>query len=208
MNSVLQEILEKNGIPDGDRLVPLHSNMSLEEGDLIVKMFTAAAPRVSLEVGCAYGISTLFACDALEALGGHHRHIVLDPFQNTQWEGLGMKNLARAGHIGKVELVEERSEIGLPRLLGTGLRIQAAIIDGWHTFDHTLIDFFYINKMLDVGGVVVLDDTQFPAVRHCAQHILTYPAYRAVGAVGDDPTCIAFQKVAEDDRPWNWYAPF
>jgi hypothetical protein len=119
-----------------------------------------------------------------------------------------MKNLAQAGHIGMVELIEERSETGLPRLHANGLRIQAAIIDGWHTFDHTLIDFFYINKMLDVGGIFVLDDTQFPAIRHVVQHILTYPAYRAVGAVGDVPTSIAFQKIAEDERPWNWFAPF
>jgi cephalosporin hydroxylase len=208
MNPVLHDLLVRSGMDVGDRFVPLHSNMDLEEGRLISQAFAAAAPKTSLEIGCAYGVSTLFACEALAELGGRSRHIVLDPFQSTQWEGFGMMNLTRAGHIGMIELIEERSETALPRLLANGLRIQAAIIDGWHTFDHTLIDFFYVNKMLDVGGIFVLDDTQMPAVQRVAAHIMTYPAYRAIGAVNEPASCVAFQKVAEDDRPWNWFAPF
>jgi hypothetical protein len=206
MNPVLEEIFTRGGTMSGERFIPLHSNMSPDEGRLIQQAFTAAAPKTSLEIGCAYGVSSLFACETLASLDGAHRHLVIDPFQSTDWEGIGMENLTRAGYIGMVELIEEKSEVALPRLLAAGVRIQAAIIDGWHTFDHTLLDFFYINRMLD------LDDTQFPAITQVVRHIMTYPAYRAVGAVGgsetEAPSCMAFQKVAEDERPWNWFAPF
>jgi len=43
-----------------------------------------------------------------------------------------------------------------------GERIDFAFIDGAHTFDHVLVDFFYIDRMLNVGGIVAFDDVGFP----------------------------------------------
>lgn len=234
MNQILQEILTKRRVTDGIEEFPLDSNMDAEEGALITAAFRTAQPNVSLEVGFAYGISTLFACDALKASGKAATHHVLDPLQQADWRGIGLRNIHAAGYGNMVKLHEVRSEIGLPQLLGSGVRIQAAIIDGWHTFDHTLIDFFYINKMLDVGGIIVLDDIAMPAVAKCARHILSYPCYRLFGQVPeprktsvlgrarrqlsrvlpslrrpwDQVTAMAFQKVAPDERNWDWHAPF
>jgi hypothetical protein len=59
-------------------------------------------------------------------------------------------------------------------------------VDGWHTFDHTLLDFFYINRMLNVNGVVVFDDADMPAVRKCVRYIASYPAYGVLGQVSRD----------------------
>jgi hypothetical protein len=108
-------------------------------------------------------MSTLYACDALKANGVPCRHIIIDPCQTSAWNSIGLANIQRAGFGGTTELHEKGSEIILPQLFADGLKIQAAIIDGWHTFDHTLIDFFYINKMLEVGGVII-DDTWFPSI--------------------------------------------
>ena len=234
MHSVLKEIFDTNFAAPG---VPLKDHMDPEEGDIIVSAFRAAKPSVSVEVGMAYGIATLFACDALAAVSPSARHIVLDPFQHTQWNGIGLRNIERAGYGHFVELREEKSEVGLPRLLSEGTKIDAAIIDGWHTFDHTLIDFFYVNKLLNVGGIVVIDDTDMPAIQKVARHILTYPCYELFGQAGgpgptispvgaarrflaydlgistlrrgwDIPRAMAFRKIAEDDRSWNWHQPF
>jgi len=38
--------------------------------------------------------------------------------------------------------------------LARGVKIDFAFVDGWHTFDYTLIDFFYIDKILRSGGLV------------------------------------------------------
>ena len=54
---------------------------------------------------------------------------------------------------------------------------------GWHTFDHTLIDFFYLNRMLEVGGTIVIDDVGLPAVRKLVRYVLNYPAYELAGSV-------------------------
>jgi len=181
MNPVLKEILETRKVRNGSEEVPLIDEMDPEEGKLIDRAFRAVKPACSVEVGFAFGVSTLYACDALKADNVPCRHIVTDPFQTSLYHGIGLANIQRAGYVGMVELHERGSEIVLPQLLAEGLKIQAAIIDGWHTFDHTLIDFFYINKMLEVGGVVIIDDTMFPAIQQVVDHILTYPCYEIFG---------------------------
>jgi predicted O-methyltransferase YrrM len=68
MNVVLEKILSTQLVEDGNIVLPLDSNMSQEEGKLIDKVFKEVKPETSLEVGFAYGISTLFVCDALAQL--------------------------------------------------------------------------------------------------------------------------------------------
>ena len=181
LSPVLAEILTTNQVRDaaGNRL-PLRAAMSEGEGRLIAEMFGRIKPDVSVEIGFAYGVSTMFACAALAANGKPCRHIVIDPAQSREFDGIGLLNIERAGYRDLVDFREAPSEIALPELLRAGTRIQLAIIDGWHTFDHALIDFFYVNKMLDVGGAVIFDDVNMPALTRLIAHVATYPAYRIV----------------------------
>lgn len=238
MDAVLRDILATGQVRDGEERLRLHSHMDEEEGALIKKLFTTVKPLTSIEVGFAYGISTLYACDALSANGGPCRHIVIDPAQSGQWRGIGLKNVALAGFDRFVEFHEDQSAIVLPALFARGTRVQAAIIDGLHRFDQAMMDFFFINKMLDVGGVVILDDANWPGVFRLVKHISTYPAYRICGRTRPGPIairsrvrralapiipplrrdwdwihlggyrCVAFEKVAEDQRRFDWHADF
>jgi predicted O-methyltransferase YrrM len=238
MNAVLREILGTGQVRDGEERLRLHSHMGEEEGALIHQLFTTVKPATSIEIGFAYGISTLYACDALSENGRPCRHIVIDPAQSGHWQGIGLKNVALAGFDHLVEFHEDQSAIVLPALFAGGTRVQAAIIDGLHTFDQPMMDFFFINKMLDVGGVVILDDANWPGVLRLVKHISTYPAYRIRGRTGPAPIrirarvrralapiipplrrdwdrillsgsrCVAFEKVAEDRRPFEWHVDF
>jgi len=235
MTPVLEEILATNQVRDADgNRLPLRAAMSEAEGRLIAEVFDTVKPDTSLEIGFAYGVSTLFACAALERNGKPCRHIVVDPAQSTEFGGIGLLNIERAGYRHMVDFREMPSEIALPELLRAGTRIQAAIIDGWHTFDHALVDFFYVNKMLDVGGAVIFDDVNMPAITRLIAHVATYPAYRlmagtapprapnplvalrrrlnsrefSVGHSRDNPTCVVMQKLMPDERPWDWHAAF
>jgi predicted O-methyltransferase YrrM len=235
MNAILSEILRSNQVLDAaGKPRPLTVNMNQAEGELIMRVFEAVKPDLSLEVGFAYGVSALFACSALDRNAKPARHIVIDPCQSTLFDGIGLLNLERAGYRRFVELIEEPSEIALPRLLQARTRVQAAIIDGWHTFDHALVDFFYVNKMLEPGGVVIFDDVNMPAIARLIGHVLTYPAYRVFDATPiarapnpfvalrrrlnggwpspahsrDNPSCIALRKTADDTRDWDWHRDF
>jgi predicted O-methyltransferase YrrM len=191
VNSVLERILETQQVSDGTRSLPLsHPDfpslpvaVTPAEGALIQRVIAQVQPRTSLEVGCAYGVSTLYICEALASLpDARRRHIVLDPFQSTQWRGIGVRNVRHAGFGDLMDFQEERSELALPDLVRDQVAIQFALVDGWHTFDQVMVEFFYLNRMLDVGGVIVFDDADRRSVNRVIRHALTYPAYRVYAA--------------------------
>ena len=158
-------------------LVPIHGNVGPESGKVIQRAIAATRPRMALEVGLAFGISTLYILDAMQQHGGGTL-IGMDPAQHdTTWRGGGLHNVQRAGFRNQYLFHEESSQIVLPRLAAAGTRIQFAFIDGWHTFDHTLVDFFFIDRMLDVGGIIVIDDVGYPSIRRLCHFILSNREY-------------------------------
>lgn len=187
MNSVLSDILNTNTTrtANGDGIVKLHSSISCAEGKLLQNLVRHLDPTVSLEVGLAYGVSALFICDALTIREGT-RHIVIDPNQHggqwgTSWDGIGIANLQRAAYEHIVRLIEAPSYRALPELERSGQRIDFEFIDGWHTFDFTLVDFFFIDRMLNVGGIVAFDDANWPAIRKVCRFVKTNLAYSIAG---------------------------
>lgn len=178
MNPILSEI-EKTGItelPSG-AYVKLHSHIGPGSGRVIRHAIEIARPRLGCEVGLAFGVSSLYILDAMQKNGGGCL-IGMDPAQyDNTWQGGGLYNVRRAGFADRYEFHEETSQRVLPRLEANGTRIQFGFIDGWHTYDHTLVDFFYIDRMLDPGGIVVLDDVGYPALRRLCHFIVTNRDY-------------------------------
>ena len=168
--------------PDG-KLKPLHGHIDFSEGMFCQEIISKTKSEVGLEVGLAYGISALFICDALIKTA-KTRHIVIDPYQFIDWDGIGLNNLKMAGYENLIEFYELPAHIALPQLETRKVKVDFAFIDGWHTFDYALIDFFYIDKILRVGGIVALDDTCMRGVKKLCKYILTNRAYSLVGYWG------------------------
>src|SRR3954470_19139463 len=135
----------------------------------------------TLETGMAYGLSTLAICGVHEERG-EGSHVAIDPYQSRDWRGIGVLNLERAGLSARARVIEARSDEALPRLRDEGLRIDFALIDGLHLFDATLVDFFLIDRVMDVGGVVVFHDTWMPAVAQAVAYVRTNRAYEPLEA--------------------------
>jgi predicted O-methyltransferase YrrM len=189
MNPVLEQILKTQIVTDDNgRTWPLEVHVPDDEGKFLQHVIRDVRPRVSVEVGLAFGVSTLYICDAMSEVGGQ-KHIVCDPDQfggiGDGFHGIGLKNLRDAGYDSLVEFHPISSHILLPKLERQGTRVQFAFIDGWHTFDYTFVEFFYIDRILDVGGVVVFDDTKnYYAIRKVVRYALTHRAYSYYG--GDE----------------------
>jgi predicted O-methyltransferase YrrM len=66
----------------------------------------------------------------------------------------------------------------LPRLLEEHVTIDFAFVDGWHTFDQVMMEFYFLNRLLRIGGVIAFDDANRRAINRVVRHALTYPAYR------------------------------
>ncbi len=164
-----------------DKMHNLGSNVDEKEGEFIAKVIQEHECRKTLEVGCAMGISSLYICSALEGSEGVS-HTIIDPMQTTDWHSIGITQLKKAG-VDFYSLIEEPSEFALPRLAERGNKYDFCFIDGWHTFDHTLIDFFYIDRMLEDGGIVAIDDITFPGIKKLMRYLVNYPNYKVIGGV-------------------------
>jgi predicted O-methyltransferase YrrM len=184
MNWLVQKIYSTGKVQDSVGLdVDLADCIDPREGEFLTKLIHEN-PQISrtLEIGCAYGLSALHICDAVDGREGAI-HTIIDPFQRTQWQGIGIANLTKAG-FHNWELIEKRSEHALPELDANHAKgYDLILVDGWHTFDHTMIDTFYATRLLNEGGILVVDDVNFPAVRSVINHLLTYPCYRLIGSV-------------------------
>jgi predicted O-methyltransferase YrrM len=189
MDEVLRSILSSKSVVTDDGITrPLHSNISEEEGAFIQDIIRSAQPRVSLEVGCAYGISSLYICEALRQVNAA-KHIIIDPGQHfphgkgpfSGWEGIGLANLRRAGYADLIEFHEAPSYQCLARMTEEHAKIDFAFIDGAHTFDYVLVDVFLIDKLLKPGGIVIVDDYRYTSIRSVCQYVLLNLPYRYIG---------------------------
>jgi predicted O-methyltransferase YrrM len=189
LNSILDRILTSATVTDGVETISVRhpefpdriSHVNRETGSLLQRAVEDVRPLVSLEIGLAYGISTLFICEAIQRLPTPGRHIVIDPYQNQKWRGIGLRNIREAGFESIVDFREEASESVLPRLAAEGLQVDLAFVDGLHRFDQAFVEFFYINRLLRPGGIVLFDDAARRSVNRVIRHALTYPAYEVYG---------------------------
>lgn len=175
----------------------------------------------TLEIGLAMGASAVWIAQAHEDNGLKGLHVAIDPNQTEQYNNIGRLLVQRSGLDSYLSILEMPSYRGLPKLLDevvTGLRkrFQLIYIDGWHTFDYTLIDFFYADLLLDVHGVIVLDDIKHKPVSKFLNYITAnYKNYQIVSKTPvydeHDPKVSSqatFVKLGEDERAWNYHVDF
>ncbi len=186
MNTILNEILKTGMVSSvNGELQKINSHIPPQQGEFLQEIILDLKPKITLEVGLAYGISALFICEKIQSIPDSY-HIIIDPYQLTDWKGIGINNLKKAGYEGIIKFYNQISALALPHIVEEGIKIDFAFIDGMHTFDHTLVDFFYIDQLLNVGGIVVLDDTDLPSIRKVCRFIATnrrYSIFRCLGNV-------------------------
>jgi predicted O-methyltransferase YrrM len=189
MNPILSELIQSGvAVSENGKIHRVHSHIPTEEGLFLASIIAEVKPRVSLEVGLGYGVSTLFICEALSSLP-NARHVVMDPHQrrstasHISFEGAGLENLRKAGYEHLIEFHDAPSHLVLPSLVSQGRKIDFAFIDGWHTFDFASMDFFFVDLLLRPRGVVIIDDTYFPSVWRLCHYIVTNRAYSVAGFV-------------------------
>jgi predicted O-methyltransferase YrrM len=178
-NPIIDEIYRTKMVYDDyGNEYKLSSEIDSGEGDYIYRLISSDDTiRKTLEVGCAFGLSSLHICEALRNRPGAS-HVIIDPKQLDVWHGVGIAHLRRAG-IAYFNLICESSELALPDLLHNHAEsFDLIFIDGWHTFDHTMLDMFYANRLVRVGGYIVIDDCKWESVAAAVSYYTNYPAYK------------------------------
>ncbi len=199
-----------------------------EEGRHLYNLVYENKWNRTLEVGFAMGASAAWICQAHKQLAhehlttkNKHKHYAIDPNQYTDYGGMGDELLRRCGVKSYLNLIQQPSHVALPKLVekvknGTIPKFQLIYIDGWHTFDYTLLDFFYSNLLLEIGGVIVLDDIKHKPVRKFHEYVKTnFPNCKVIqttpcyveGNMAKSSQA-TYVKMGEDTRTWNAYANF
>jgi predicted O-methyltransferase YrrM len=139
------------------------------QGEALRDLATAERAERTIEVGLALGMSALFLCQAVLPRGG--RHVAVDPFQVESWNGAGLRTLREAGVEELVEVIEEESQLALPRLVAEGRDFDFAFVDGDHRFEGVFLDLYFMTRLVRPGGLVVVDDMWMPAVRTAVSYV-------------------------------------
>jgi predicted O-methyltransferase YrrM len=200
---LLQEIYATSSVEaaDGTRVSPFPAGIPREHANEIMRLVREHGLTRTLETGMAYGISTL-AIGSVHQDRGEGTHIAIDPGQDTHFKGIGRLNVERAGLEERVRVLARRADAALPQLREQGVRLDFGLIDGRHLFDFALLDFFYIDRMLDVGGIVAFHDTWKPAVAEVVEFVSANRSYERLPQV--DHGLAVLRKLSDDDRK-GWF---
>ena len=176
------------------------------EGEELHRIALDLKPKFTVEVGLAMGISTLYLLQAI-AKKKCGRLLSMDPFQRSPgFGGVGLMNIRRAGLDGFHLFTERPSQLALPGLLEQGVSADLAFVDGNHLFDYTLLEFFYLDKLLRKDGWIVFHDYRFPSVRACLNFVEANFDYEVIAT--DEKNLRILRKRSHDERPWWHSIPF
>lgn len=173
--SVLQAHIEaaytQGAVParEGEPMSLAPHSLDQHAGEALRDLARAEGAERTIEVGLALGMSALFMSQAVLPRGG--RHVAIDPFQHESWKGAGLRTLRDAGVREIVEVIEEESQLALPRLLAEGRRFDFAFIDGDHRFEGVFVDLYFMTRLVEPGRLVVVDDMWMPSVRTAVAYV-------------------------------------
>jgi predicted O-methyltransferase YrrM len=141
-----------------------------QDGDVLRDLLVDERARVVIEIGLAYGSSALAIGEALVLQGAEgSEHLVIDPYQE-HFHHAGRDALTAAGLDGLSTLLAERSQLVLPRLVAEGFVADAAFVDGSHIFHRVFVDLAYLHELVRPGGLIILDDCEWPSVATAARY--------------------------------------
>lgn len=208
MTDVLAEIFRTSRVTDNaGKEYELHSHTSAAQCSFLDGIIREVQPQTSLEVGLAYGISALQILKTMSTIRQDFTHIVMDPFQ-SEWHNIGLLNIERSGYNDHVHFHSDFSTRALPKLAAAGTRIQFAYIDSTKVFDLLMVDVHYITEMLDIGGVLVLDDCDYPGIRLLARFLSKHPSYKVMRGMVPDRSGLAGRAASSVANVWLRLTPF
>lgn len=162
-NNIIKQYFINWGTWRNGQYYKLHSQINIFES-VFLHFFVLSLKRLHkisvLEIGCAYGTSSMIIADGLNKCRAIKKeYTVIDPNQTTQWSNIGHYNLERVANKNiKLEYVEKMSSVAMKQLYDDKRKYNLIFIDGAHDYIQCKADSEYGSKMVKVGGYVILDD--------------------------------------------------
>jgi predicted O-methyltransferase YrrM len=187
MLNTLIEIFDRNKIQinDSGDVTDLHSHTSMQQGLFIQEMFNLINPLNTIEVGFAYGISAMFILEMHKKLNiPNSKHLVIEP--DDYWGEAAIYNIRKEKLEKYLTVFNEISDRVLPKLYLENRKFQFAYIDTTKRFDTVFQDFYFIDRMLEINGIIIFDDCGggWPGVQRVVRYVSTLDNYVLIGKYG------------------------
>lgn len=213
MDSQVRTVLEgmyagESQLGSDGELHPLDgkTKISPQKGAYLFELHERLRPERSVEIGLAYGYSTLYLFAAMKN-GGYGHHVAIDPFQEAWFHGVGEQQAPKVGMQERFTFVDDYAVSALSKMAAAEERAQFIYIDGDHKFDSVLMDFTCAARICDIGGHIVMDDLWMPGIRKVASFVRKNRA-DFVTVPSPVRNFVTFRRVTEDERPWTHYRRF
>jgi predicted O-methyltransferase YrrM len=176
-----------------------------EEGVWMYDLYLRRRPSASLEIGMAYGFSTLFFLAALMK-NGTGTHTAIDPFQFSAWQGVGMEKVRQVNGERVFRFIKDFDVNAATDLARDKKAFDFIFIDGNHRCDDVLVDFTLFARLLNNGGCLIFDDLWMPSVRTALSFVqANRQDFRQISS---PPRIGVFERIGDDVRPWEHFVPF
>ena len=212
---ILRELRETGSGPDlNGRPTPFTNFFEHPTGMVIYNLVRAERARNVLELGLAHGVSSIYLLQGVADNGGG-RVISMDP--GVPADGIGLNNIRRAGLSQYHTFSNQPSEYVLPAIAQSDFRADFIFIDTNHMYDQTIVEAYFANRILRVGGIMMFDDCQLDSVRTACNfveanlHYQLHPLHTENGGKALEGLSNVFRimrKMKNDDREWFHFKPF
>ncbi len=187
--------------------VPLNKlpRILIEQGATMNSLMRSHSVKRSLEIGFAYGFSTIWMLDALRPRR-NALHVAIDPYERSLWQGVGLSQVKRLASGVQFEWMENFSIHALSDLIRKNEKFDFIFIDGNHKFDDVIVDFYLSNQLLLPGGLVAFDDMWMNSVRSAANFIVNNLPCEIVPQPVEN--MLVLRKTGHDTRDWRHFNTF
>ena len=128
MNALLTEICNTQKFTNkAGKIINIDSHTSYDQCLFLQDLIAKNNFTKSIEIGFAYGTSTVAIAEAIAKNNG--KHVVIDKFQIDQWGSYGLEIVDLAGYSDYIEFYEKFCYETLPILLLEGRTFNFAYID-------------------------------------------------------------------------------
>ncbi len=179
-------------------------------GIWIYNLCVSVRPKATIEIGMAYGFSTLYFLAAIAKCQIGH-HTAIDPFQSSLSYGIGLRHAqtvaSTKGSASAFRLIEDRSDRVATDLARTNCTFEVILIDGNHRFDDVLVDFYLYAPLCTIGGYIIFDDMWMSSIQTAVAFVRSNRS-DFVEVRSAEPRICVFQKVGDDSREWTDFRQF
>jgi hypothetical protein len=156
------------------------TSVSLEEALVIASAVYSFRLARTLEIGFAAAGSSTAVLAAKMHAGLLRRHVAVDPYQRTLSASGGLKVIERLGYSDQLELIEDWSEHYLPKAAEASDLYDLIVVDGGHGMGQAVVDAYYCDRLLPVGGFIAIDDIYLRSTAYSIEFLVNEANYEIV----------------------------